>query len=133
MSDDNTRYRVFGEIHEADDPRQSLSRAKLVAARAWHEARGAKVNVIPMDGFAASNVNLGWLQDEIEEYWRQHRPTSREMMTWVVQDIELVVQRLKDVRVRWRDESAARLLLVSLTTKDDHGVYEYEFAARLPA
>lgn len=122
---------------------------RQAAFGAWLEGQVAKhgnaINTIPMTGFPASAVNLGWLQDQIFVAWTTSATQTHSdvllLQSCVKRQLPLAVQRLKDLSVQLHSADGKSLrtspvnlpldLGISFTTKDDWGWYEYSFYVRL--
>lgn len=88
---------------------------------------------IPMNGFRASAVDLGWLKDRaekmVEEKGSQYG--SYGLCHLVSQLLDRCVQRPKGGIVT--PDAQRGTMEVRFETKDDEGHYEYRFAVPLPA
>lgn len=120
----------------APDPRQNQFLDALPSIEKRLSAGGAEVRTTSMDGFPAAAVNLGWLQECIYREWCAFKGTRLELANLVDDHLPLAVQRVKEVSVTLAAHGnvAARSyadLEIAITTKDDHGWYEYDFYVRL--
>ncbi len=106
------------------DPRQ----AQFLAATSSMKADGFQR--ISMQGFRASQVDLGWLQAEIDDYVStMPGVTPEDVVERIDAELPRVVQRLKS----WSDDvdEWPETLRLTLETKDDHGWYTYTLAMSL--
>lgn len=97
-----------------------------------------KVAVIPMQGFPAAWVNLGWLQLKADT--AQKELLDKHGMSYVAKVVELIVvesvQRVKFIKAvpaqKTTRQKEIRQIDVKFRTKDDDGYYSYEFYVNLP-
>lgn len=106
------------------DPRQ----AKFLGVAATATADGFKL--ISMQGFRASQVDLGWIADEIDDYVAtMPGVTPEDVVELIGKELPRVVQRLKGYSVdvaEWPES-----LKLTIETKDDLGWYKYEISISL--
>lgn len=90
------------------------------------------VRFIRMNGFLASNVNLGWLKDRAMRIVEEKFGTLGKYGCCRIIDMLAgeTVQRLKCALVR--PDAERWTIEVFLVTQDDEGQYEYRFAVPLP-
>lgn len=112
------------------DPRQSHFFHHLDQWRKDPEVMEQKF--IPMGGFRASAVDVGWLKDKaeqlVEDKFEEYGPAG--VCGLIDLMISRSVQRLKVLIVH--PDSERMTAEINMTTKDDHGYYEYRFAVVLP-
>lgn len=113
------------------DPRQRVSAGAIAAHVEKLKAEGADPKTIPMLGFPAAAVNLGWLQECIYREWWYGKLTPEELRTRVREQLPEAVQRLKTCIIDLGNNGDYTDMNVHLVTKDDHGWYEYGFYVRL--
>jgi hypothetical protein len=106
------------------DPRQAQFRATMAAMS------DQPITVIPMQGFCASRVDLGWLSDEILDYVQTIPDCDPDRLAALIgKELPLVVQRLKSYSVSTDDWP--EVISVSFETKDDRGWYRYALSVHL--
>lgn len=121
--------KLFEGVPHTDDPRQ-VEFFKVIEQMRQEEEDPDNLDVVPMRGFPASNPNLGWLQDRIEEYWRAgHVGDTTALSEAIGEPLCHAVQRCKEWWIELTDEDA--YLEIRFKTKDDHGWYQYEFTCGL--
>lgn len=112
------------------DPRQAHLFAYIDEARKDPEL--ADQEYIPMNGFPASAVNLGWLKDAcirmVAEKWGEYGGYGLSRL--IDAFLSVCIQRLKTASVR--PDAERGTIEVRFETKDDHGYYEYRFAVPMP-
>ncbi len=126
MSTDGKALRLFSSALETGkpDPRQ----AQFLATAQTMSSEGFET--ISMRGFRASNVDLAWLQDEIDDYVTTIPGVKAERLVELIgKELPRVVQRLKGWSVDTDDWPET--LRVSFETKDDRGWYKYSFSMSL--
>jgi hypothetical protein len=85
---------------------------------------------ISMQGFRASHVDLGWIQDEIDDYVSSMPGVeAKDIVERIDQELRHVVQRLKS----WSIDTSEwpQTLKLSFETKDDYGWYNYSLSMPL--
>ena len=96
------------------------------------EGEHEDVAFIPMGGFRASQVDLGWLLDKaykaVEELHEEFGP--RYICGVLEGLIQKCVQRMKLVTTRY--DGVVGSIKVCFTTKDDEGWYDYSFEVSVP-
>ena len=94
--------RIFSAVQTVRDPRQGF-RAFVVQSTAEFASAPDTKNVftIPMDGFPAMCVDLGWIQDHVRRFVRNHLPTFDELVALLDEELPQVVQRVKEVSSPW--------------------------------
>jgi hypothetical protein len=89
-------------------------------------------DLIPMNGFRASAVDLGWLKEKaltiVEEKGKEYGAHGLEHLICLF--LRQCIQRLKNEFVFADPER--NTLEVRLVAKDDDGYYEYKFAVAIP-
>jgi hypothetical protein len=106
------------------DPRQ----AKFLAV--CEQSRAEGFVMISMEGFRASNVDLGWLRDEIDDYVSTMPGVMpADVVETITNELPRVVQRLKSCSVDTADWPES--LKLAFETKDDNGWYEYSLSVYL--
>jgi hypothetical protein len=118
-----TTMTIFEAVPTEDDPRQDEFRTELARALAEAGDDVKSATVIPLHGFRASCVDLGWIQDQVNLYVRRHAPTVEDLIALVEAELPQVVQRVKAISVdpeRW-----PHVVEIAFETKDDLGSYSY--------
>ena len=116
---------LFENISHTDDPRQ----LQFLKAMERERKEDPELEVIPMHGFPASAPDLGWLQDQVEAYWKAGNVDDVYALSELVSDrIGHAVQRCTEWELDIED---GQFLTVNFETKDDRGHYEYDFACKL--
>lgn len=106
------------------DPRQ----AKFLGLSATMTGEGYQM--IPMRGFRASQVDLAWITDEIDDYVStMPGVTAADVVELIGKELPRVVQRLKGYSVDVADWPDSLTLVIE--TKDDLGWYKYEMSMYL--
>ncbi len=109
------------------DPRQRQFRSVMTAMRAESDE---PITVIPMEGFRASHVDLGWLAEEILDYVRTIPDCDPARLAALIgEELPQVVQRLKGCSVS--TENWPEAISLSFETKDDSGTYSYSLSVHL--
>ena len=109
------------------DPRQAQFRS---AMNAMNEESDQPITFISMEGFRASQVDLGWLSEEILDYVQTMPDCDpEELATLIGEELPQVVQRLKAWSVSTEDWPEA--ISLSFETKDDSGTYSYSLSVHL--
>lgn len=101
------------------DPRQ----AQFLGVSASMSGEGYQM--IPMRGFRASQVDLAWITDEIDDYVStMPGVTAEDVVERIGKELPRVVQRLKGYSVDVAEWPESLTLVIE--TKDDLGWYKYE-------
>ncbi len=109
------------------DPRQRQFRSVMTAMSAESDQ---PIAVIPMEGFRASHVDLGWISEEILDYVLTIPDCDPGRLAALICDeLPQVVQRLKGCSVTTEDWPEA--ISLSFETKDDSGTYRYSLSVHL--
>jgi hypothetical protein len=126
MSTDDGGLLLFASALETGepDPRQ----AQFLATLQTMSSEGFQP--ISMRGFRASNVDLAWIQDEIDDYVTTIPGVKAERLVELIgKELPRVVQRLKGWSVD--TDEWPETLRVSFETKDDRGWYRYSLSMYL--
>ena len=108
----------------------SLGQESFLKVMSKLAGEGSSLQVISLEGFPASCVDLGALQDDIKCYWEENDDLRQEELAELVkEELPSVVQRVKKVEVEWEERTPH--LNVLLRSKDDYGSYEYKFYVHL--
>lgn len=93
-------------------------------------------------GWPASQVNMGWIQQKVCDWWERHPDaTAEDLIDKIDAELCCVIQRIKRVTVRPLNNIGQKVRInspnfrrvaIELTTKDDHGYYDYKFWVHLP-
>jgi hypothetical protein len=128
-----TVFRLVSGTPHTDDPRQRLSRKGILASVMSHFLGGAqRVKTIPMEGFSASNVDIGWLKDRIRDTWHESSLNVEDFAEALDWGLTYMVQRVKKLEINQVELSQEQALLeIDMTTKDDFGYYGYHFNVKL--
>lgn len=121
--------RLFASALETGgpDPRQNQFRSVMTAMNAESDQ---PTTVIPMEGFRASHVDLGWLSEEILDYVLTIPDSDPKRLAALIgEELPQVVQRLKGCSVSADDWPEA--ISLSFETKDDSGTYSYSLSVHL--
>ena len=116
-----------------DIPKFSISKQKALCAATGSivdflsDEGCAEIGFISIKGFPASHIDLGWIQDNISNFWKRFDGTKEELADLVDDEIGNVIQRLKSRKV----ELTETHLNVKFSTKDDCGWYGYDFSVYL--
>jgi hypothetical protein len=117
--------RLFDSVpaHGAD-PRQQQYRDTVEKAIEHFKSVGVEpIEIGPLTGFAASHVDLGWIQDQLRAFVRATAPSYEELVALIEAELPLVVQRVKEINVGnigWPD-----VVEIAFETKDDASSYFY--------
>lgn len=140
-SHDCSNLTLFADPPFEDDDRQVTFRR--VAGQLLEEKGEEEVAVAEtVRGWPASRVDMGWIQEKVCDWWERHpEATAVELIEKVDDELPCVIQRIKKLRtlalnavgqrVRVTSDSFRRVG-IELTTKDDHGYYDYRFWVHLP-
>lgn len=112
------------------DPRQACFFKHIDQMR--KESDWKDIELIPMSGFRASSVDLGWLKDKaLKMVEEKHDDCGPEYICGLIfMMLQRCVQRMKAELTRADYER--NTIEVYFITKDDTGSYEYRFAVPLP-
>lgn len=106
------------------DPRQRRFRAVMTGLSSMTSAANHTISMIGMEGFRASQVDLGWLSEEILDYVRTVPDCDPGRLAALIKaELPQVVQRLKAFSVSTTDWP--EVISLSFETKDDLGTYTY--------
>jgi hypothetical protein len=119
--------RIFDKLETgAPDPRQELFRTALASFGA---DGGAPVRMIPMQGFRASHIDLGWIQQQVLSFVVTHPGIEcNEVCEQIEAELPMIIQRLKSFSIVSDDWPES--VELEFETKDDVGSYHYRL--RLP-
>jgi hypothetical protein len=123
--DDNNLVMFASALETGEpDPRQ----AKFLGVAGTMSGEGFEL--ISMQGFRASQVDLAWITDEIDDYVStMPGVTAADVVELIGKELPRVVQRLKGYSItvdEWPES-----MKLSIETKDDLGWYTYEISMYL--
>src|SRR5262245_43370099 len=97
-----TAMRLFTSVPPTPgpDPRQAQYRDTVAKAMEQFKSLGLEPAALPpLEGFLASAVDLGWIQDQIGTFVRGHAPSLEELGALLEAELPQVVQRVKEVTI----------------------------------
>ena len=132
MSETKDEILIFTEAPMVRDPRQGALASAIPMINEKLSKEGYnKTGFINCVGWPACHVNLGWIDDKIEKYWKNEQPEIDWFVKQIHKELPQVISRLKRRTLNVEHKSNYILINSIIVTKDDSGYYEYRFSTIL--